>query len=105
MAKLERRISNLGQYAKIGFGTLCVLAGAKEYIGGVLSKANVEQALYRGLEAVNVDKIIEAKKSLDVAFGKMHGNYITPIAIAVGAGLLASGIYNLAKKYHSERIE
>jgi hypothetical protein len=97
-------VCSITQSAKIGIGTFLTIAGTKEYIRGVLSKSSMEEALYRSLETVNMNTIMEAKQSLDAEWNNM-GTYVVAGMIAVGAGLVASGIYNLAEKYHSKRQE
>ena len=64
-----------------------------------------EEALYRNLNIVNPETINETYKTLHNYMGANGSNELGFFSLGltfVGAGLLASGIYNLCKKFKEE---
>ncbi len=102
-------LNNLLEYGKVGLGTLLTSAGISYDLGLSNTRQAAEEAMYRGLEVVNPETIVNAHEQ----FSKYLSNNNVTVSdtlfaagcIAVGAGMLASGIYNLAKNYKKETKE
>ncbi|MBI2146368.1 hypothetical protein HYU22_03445 [Candidatus Woesearchaeota archaeon] len=102
-------LENLIQYGKAGLGVVSTVAGINADIGSHQSRVIMEEALYRTLETVTPEKMLQAKESLHAYIinnnsGISDAAFHTGLVI-VGTALVASGIYNLVKNYRKETSE
>ncbi|MFH1451731.1 MAG: hypothetical protein ABIF88_00990 [archaeon] len=87
------------QCCKIGFGGLCVGVASRAYALSVVTKNNLQEAYNRTITGeVDSDAIIEAYKKIRDFPMENSGDLFAPLTLIIGAGLIASGIYRLAKE-------
>ena len=96
-------LKNLLEYGKIGLGSVFTTGGIRGYVEGLLSRDNMQEALYGAMTEVTPEKLIKARRSLETALDSQDANYAASVGVILGASLVASGIYNLVKNYRSER--
>ena len=102
-------LDNLLEYGKIGLGTWLTSIVISHDLGTNNARQAAQEAMYRTLEVVNPETIMNAYKQFNnyslnnpsnpTSFG------LGLIYVVGGAGMLASGIYNLAKNYKKETKE
>ncbi len=96
----------MGQYSKIGVGTVLSVAGITDNLGSHLNIAEMYEGMYRRLENINPETILTARRTLETVIEQnFRADWPTMIGVAVGVALVASGIYNLAKNYRTETRE
>ena len=98
-------LNNLVEYAKLGVGSAFTVSGIRWYVVGVLSRDNMQEALFRTITEATPEKLIQARQSLESALNNQDPSYITLVSVALGAGLVASGVYNLVRNYRSEKAQ
>jgi hypothetical protein len=100
-------LKNLIEYGKIGLGTV-LSAGSVTYdIAHYQTQRLMEEAMYRSLEVVNPQTLLEARNTLDTYLSNNFNDDIGMVIGLCGAGaaLVASGVYNLAKNLKKEKVE
>jgi len=100
-------LKNLLEYGKIGAGTVLTVGTATYDFAHYQTQRLMEEAMYRSLEVVNPQTLLEARNTLDTYLSNNFDDSMgfTIGACVVGAGLIASGIYNLAKNLRKEKVE
>jgi len=93
--------SNIGQYAKIGFGLDFLVEGALGYYKNIFQNIVMAQEVFQRAEQIGLDTM---KRADDLAYYFAIGENLRETIIHSGliicGGMLpASGIYNLAKEY------
>ncbi len=106
---MDMALNNLLEYGKIGFGTWLTSIVISHDLGRSNARQAAEEAIYRTLEVVNPETIINAYKQFDnYLLNNPSGSIPWGVGmgcVVVGTGMLASGIYNLAKNYKKETRE
>jgi hypothetical protein len=101
-------LTNLLEYGKAGLGVSLALAGINADIGAHQSHVIAEEALYRTLETITPETMLQATESLDAYIqnnASMGDPAFTMGLTIAGTALVASGIYNLVKNYREETRE
>ncbi len=98
-------LNNILQYSKIGIGAVLTVGGISSDLGVANSRQAAEEAIYRALEVVNPETILKAQQEFNsyrIENSAMEVPFTNVLMIGIGAGILASGIYNLVKNYKKE---
>ena len=107
--------SNLGQYAKIGFGLDLLVEGALGVYGNISQNTAMVQEVFHRAEQIGLDTMHRAndlvynfaigEKNLEVILFQ-SGLMLFQSGLIIGGGmLLSSGIYNLVNKYKAPTKE
>lgn len=97
-------LKNLLEYGKIGLGTFFLVDVVMYDAAHYQTQRLMEEAIYRSLEVVNPQTLLEARHTLDPYLSDNTMLFAGGLCIA-GAALVASGIYNLAKNLKKEKVE
>ena len=100
-------LKNFLEYGKIGLGTVLTIGTATYDIAHYQTQRIMEEAMYRSLEVVNPETLLEARNTLDTYLSNNFDDSmgLTVGACAAGTALIASGVYNLVKNLKKEKTE
>ena len=101
-------LKNLRECGKIGVGTVFAPISALYEINIGQAKKVAQEALYKTLETVTPETLINAGNTLDAYIqqnSSVGDTFIIAGATVFGVSMITSGIYNLVKNYRTETKE